>query len=159
MKGGGRAPPALASLGKFFHHGGMYARKRPLPLCVCSLLCGQRRRGEASSERIEWYIKRRGSAFLAVVWFGSSPTLSRQQIVSLSQSSAAEVDCVVFSWAVFAIENLAVGALSSWHNSTNHALPPPSSLFVSPSKAGQEAKQGHYPILQPLWSILLLTMD
>ncbi len=39
MKGGGRAPSTLTSLGKFFDHDGMYARKRPLPLCV---LCGLR---------------------------------------------------------------------------------------------------------------------
>jgi hypothetical protein len=29
--------PPPASLGKFFHHDGMYARKRPLPLCVYSV--------------------------------------------------------------------------------------------------------------------------
>ncbi len=34
---GGRAPPTLISLGKIFHHDGMYARKRLLPLCVYSV--------------------------------------------------------------------------------------------------------------------------
>ncbi len=38
MKGVGRAPPTLNSLGCFYHHYGMYARKWLLPLCV---LCGQ----------------------------------------------------------------------------------------------------------------------
>jgi hypothetical protein len=37
VKGGGRAPPTLTSLDKFFHHDGMHARKRPLPLCVYSV--------------------------------------------------------------------------------------------------------------------------
>ncbi len=37
VKRGGRAPSTLTSLGKFFHHDGMYARKRPLPLCVYSV--------------------------------------------------------------------------------------------------------------------------
>jgi hypothetical protein len=34
VKVGGRTPPNLTSLGYFFHHYGMYARKWPLPLCV-----------------------------------------------------------------------------------------------------------------------------
>jgi hypothetical protein len=34
VKGGGRAPPTLTSLGKFYPHDGMHATKRPLPLCV-----------------------------------------------------------------------------------------------------------------------------
>ncbi len=33
----GRALPTPTRLGKFFHHDEMYARKRPLPLCVCVL--------------------------------------------------------------------------------------------------------------------------
>jgi hypothetical protein len=37
MKGGGCASPTLTSLGSFFHNDGMYARKRPLPLCFGSL--------------------------------------------------------------------------------------------------------------------------
>ncbi len=36
VRGGRRAPPTLTSLGYFFHHDGMYARKRPLSLCVYS---------------------------------------------------------------------------------------------------------------------------
>jgi hypothetical protein len=40
VKGGGRAPPTLTSLGKFFHYDGMYLQKRRLPLCV---LCDGRR--------------------------------------------------------------------------------------------------------------------
>jgi hypothetical protein len=36
-KGGGRAPRTLTSQGWFFHHDGMYARKRPLPLSVYSV--------------------------------------------------------------------------------------------------------------------------
>jgi hypothetical protein len=41
VKGGGRAPPTLTttSLGKFFHHDGMYVRKWLLPVCV---LCRNR---------------------------------------------------------------------------------------------------------------------
>ncbi len=38
VKGGGRAPPTITSLGQFFHHDGMCARKRPLPLCVYSVV-------------------------------------------------------------------------------------------------------------------------
>ncbi len=38
VKGGGRAPPTLTSLGKFFHHDGLYARKRPLQLCLNSMI-------------------------------------------------------------------------------------------------------------------------
>ncbi len=34
----GRAPTNLSRLGWFYHHDGMYARKRPLPLCVYSVL-------------------------------------------------------------------------------------------------------------------------
>ncbi len=38
VKDGGRAVhPHLTSQGRFFHHDGMYARNRPLPLCVYSL--------------------------------------------------------------------------------------------------------------------------
>ncbi len=37
LKCGGRAPPTSTSLGKFFHHDGMYPIKRPLPLCVYSV--------------------------------------------------------------------------------------------------------------------------
>ncbi len=38
VKGGGRAPPTLTSLGWFYPHDGKYARKLPLPLCVlCDL--------------------------------------------------------------------------------------------------------------------------
>ncbi len=38
VKGGGRAPPSLSpAWGYFFQHDGMYARKRPLPLCVHSV--------------------------------------------------------------------------------------------------------------------------
>ncbi len=37
VKWGGREPPTLTSMGKFFHHDGMYARKRTLPLCVYSV--------------------------------------------------------------------------------------------------------------------------
>ncbi len=33
-KWGGRVPSTLTRLGWFYHHDGMYARKRPLPLCV-----------------------------------------------------------------------------------------------------------------------------
>jgi hypothetical protein len=36
--GGGVHPPPLTSLGLFFHHDGMYAGKRLLPLCVYSVL-------------------------------------------------------------------------------------------------------------------------
>jgi hypothetical protein len=32
VTGGGRALPTLTSLGKFFHHDGMYARRLPFPL-------------------------------------------------------------------------------------------------------------------------------
>ncbi len=39
VKRGGRSSPILTSLGKFFHHDGMYTRKRPVAiLCV---LCGR----------------------------------------------------------------------------------------------------------------------
>ena len=34
IKGGGRAPPTLTSLGYFYHHDGMYARKQRLLLCT-----------------------------------------------------------------------------------------------------------------------------
>ncbi len=37
VKGGGRATSTLTSQGWFFHHDGMYARNRSLPLCVYSV--------------------------------------------------------------------------------------------------------------------------
>ncbi len=37
-KGGGCAPPTLTSQGLFFNHDGMYARNRPLLLCVYSVV-------------------------------------------------------------------------------------------------------------------------
>jgi hypothetical protein len=39
-KGVGRAPPTLTIQGCYYHHDGMYARKRPLPLCVYSVVTG-----------------------------------------------------------------------------------------------------------------------
>ncbi len=38
VKGGGRTSPPGTRLGWFFHHDGMYVRKRPLPLCVYSVV-------------------------------------------------------------------------------------------------------------------------
>ncbi len=38
VKGCGRAPSSLTRQGWFFHHEGMYARNRQLPLCVYSVL-------------------------------------------------------------------------------------------------------------------------
>jgi hypothetical protein len=43
VKGGGRdypPPPTITSQDCFYHHDGMYARKRPLPLCVYSVVSG-----------------------------------------------------------------------------------------------------------------------
>jgi hypothetical protein len=40
VEGGGRAPPTLTSWAKFFHHDGMFARKRPLR-SVCTLRPGR----------------------------------------------------------------------------------------------------------------------
>ncbi len=37
LKGGGRAPPTLTSMGYFFHHDGMYARNPQSPLCAYSV--------------------------------------------------------------------------------------------------------------------------
>jgi hypothetical protein len=50
MKVGGRAPPTLTSLGKFYPHDGMYARKQPLLLCV---LCGLYRTTRNTARVIE----------------------------------------------------------------------------------------------------------
>ncbi len=38
VKGEGVHPPTLTRLGLFYHHDGMYARKWPLPLSVCTTL-------------------------------------------------------------------------------------------------------------------------
>jgi hypothetical protein len=38
VKGEGMHPPTLTRLGWFYHNNGIYARKRPLPLCVYFLL-------------------------------------------------------------------------------------------------------------------------
>ncbi len=40
VKGGGRAPHTLTWLGWIYHHDVMYARKWPLPVYLCFLVCG-----------------------------------------------------------------------------------------------------------------------
>ncbi len=55
VKGGGRALPILTSLGYFFHHDGIYARKRPLPLCVYSELLIPSKYTLVNLHAPEWY--------------------------------------------------------------------------------------------------------
>jgi hypothetical protein len=47
----GPAPPSHTSLGKFFHHDGMYA-KRPLPLCV--YFCGVHNEEVCNAALVIW---------------------------------------------------------------------------------------------------------
>ncbi len=90
VKGGGRAPPTVTNLSQFFHHNGMYAKKRPLPLCVYS-----------ESQTLPWWLGgRRGKDDRKQNTFGPVGTVGRRvspALPNLLFSNSFNIQAVVLT--------------------------------------------------------------